>query len=78
MRYKKLLRSDYCYWCQKFTRVFYGEVPKTIEYRGRNISYNEITAFCKRCHRQAKYELGGVWDANLERIKNAYNEKYKK
>ena len=75
MKNKGLPKRDYCYYCQKRTRLFYGVLPNhTIEYRSKNVIYDEVIAFCSRCHIETKYELGEVWDENLRRIKDNYNK----
>ena len=77
MKYNKLPKREYCYWCQKIAKIFYGEIPnKTAEYRGKNVIYNEVVSFCHRCHLQSKYETGEIWDENLRRIKDSYNKGY--
>ena len=77
MKYNKLPKREYCHYCQKKTRVFYGERPnRTIEYRGKNVMYTEVVCFCTRCHISARYEFGATWDENLRRIKDSYNKGY--
>ena len=74
MNYKDLPKRDYCYWCQKKTKFFYGRTEETDEYRGYTVTYLRTRAFCTRCHNQARYEIGEVWDCNLNELKTTYKK----
>lgn len=74
MKYKNLPRKEYCYWCQKNTKVFYGESLKTVEFRCQDVTYNEIEQFCTKCHRAAKYICDYLDGENMDRMKDAYGK----
>ena len=63
-----------CITCGEYVKYDIIEVESTIEYKNKSVIYKEKQAICKKCHEQM--DVPGLWDGNLERIKEAYRRQY--
>ena len=69
-------RHEFCYYCQKNRKINYTRQRKRIEYRGKEIDYVELMAWCNYCG--WPLDISGMWDEELARIKEIYKETYGK
>lgn len=74
--HKNLPKRGICIYCGKFQKIFYGRIIKTVEYRGKEVKYEEIQPYCLKCG--WPLDATGCWDENLKRVQEVYKEKYGK
>ena len=68
--HKGFPRKALCICCGKYRKIFYGRVIQTVEYREKEVQYEEIQPYCTKCGWPV--DAKGSWDENLRRIKEAY------